>query len=198
MMESLLAQQVAKKADLLKEAERAYYNGEPIMTDERYDRHLDHYNKLVNRLAEEQNRSAEEFMRPVGANPESGLAKVQHVIPMLSLDKANDESDVSKWLRRHKIHETVLTAEPKVDGASLRILYENGKFKQAGTRGNGYVGEDVTEQAKRLNGLPLTIPSRAKWKSAVKCTSHVANLNVTRKSSVIRATWLLGQSGTPN
>lgn len=80
------------------------------------------------------------------------LKKVTHNHLMLSLDKTKDVNVLKKWLKEKSI--TML----KMDGLTCSLKYENGKLVSAETRGNGTVGEDITENAKRLSSIPKTIP----------------------------------------
>ena len=82
----------------------------------------------------------------------NSLKKVTHNHPMLSLDKTKDNTVLKKWLKEKSI--TML----KMDGLTCSLKYENGKLVSAETRGNGKVGEDITENAKRLPSIPKTIP----------------------------------------
>lgn len=82
----------------------------------------------------------------------NSLKKVTHNHPMLSLDKTKDNTVLKKWLKEKSI--TML----KMDGLTCSLKYENGKLVSAETRGNGKVGEDITENARRLPSIPKTIP----------------------------------------
>lgn len=97
----------------------------------------------------------------VGAKAASGFSKVAHLTPMLSLDNAFDEEDVADFLTRVRrflglTPETVidLMAEPKIDGLSCSLTYRKGRLLRAATRGDGDVGEDVTENVKTLSDIP--------------------------------------------
>ena len=97
----------------------------------------------------------------VGAAPARGFAEVEHLAPMLSLDNAFDDDDVAEFLLRVRRFlkwptEDALgvTAEPKIDGLSLSLLYEDGALVRAATRGDGRVGEDVTANARTVADIP--------------------------------------------
>jgi DNA ligase (NAD+) len=99
--------------------------------------------------------------RSVGAAPTSALAKVTHAKPMLSLDNAFADEDVAEFVARIRRYlnlpdETpvTLTAEPKIDGLSCSLRYENGVLVQAATRGDGAVGEDVTANVQTIADIP--------------------------------------------
>ena len=97
----------------------------------------------------------------VGAPPREGFAKVRHKVRMLSLANAFDEADIREFDHRVRSFlglspedDLAYTAEPKIDGLSLSIRYEAGRMVQAATRGDGEVGEDVTENARTITDLP--------------------------------------------
>ena len=88
----------------------------------------------------------------VGGEPISGFEQVAHDIPMLSLGNAFDKSDMENWLRRVRglVNNEIfsLMAELKIDGLAVSLIYENGLLVQGSTRGNGTIGEDVTQNIK--------------------------------------------------
>ncbi len=103
----------------------------------------------------------------VGAAPASGFAKVRHAKPMLSLDNAFDEEDVREFFGRIRrflglaADEPIeIVAEPKIDGLSITLRYEHGKFIRGATRGDGETGEDVTENLKTLHDVPPLLKGR--------------------------------------
>ncbi|MDH4988774.1 NAD-dependent DNA ligase LigA [Aminobacter anthyllidis] len=99
--------------------------------------------------------------KSVGAAVSEKFGKVTHVVPMLSLDNAFADEDVSefvgrirRFLRLGANEPVVITAEPKIDGLSLSIRYENGRLVSAATRGDGQVGENVTANARTIADIP--------------------------------------------
>ena len=95
----------------------------------------------------------------VGAAPDSGFAKLRHRVPMLSLDNAFDAADFAEFearARRFLGHTgpMVFVAEPKIDGLSINLTYENGRFVHGATRGDGTEGEDVTANLRTMKSVP--------------------------------------------
>ncbi len=104
----------------------------------------------------------------VGATPATGFAKVRHRVPMLSLGNAFDDEDVTEFVARIRRflgmkdkEQLLFTAEPKIDGLSISILYENGRLTQAATRGDGFEGEDVTANVQTIAGIPHRLTGEA-------------------------------------
>ncbi|MFQ6037979.1 MAG: NAD-dependent DNA ligase LigA, partial [Candidatus Aminicenantales bacterium] len=99
----------------------------------------------------------------VGEQPIEGFVPVSHVRPMLSLDNCYSEEelrDFEERIRRILRGERIeYVAELKIDGLGISILYRNGKYTQAVTRGDGFRGDDVTSSVKTIKSLPLTIPT---------------------------------------
>ncbi|MFN3676277.1 MAG: NAD-dependent DNA ligase LigA [Sphingomonas pseudosanguinis] len=104
--------------------------------------------------------------RQVGAAPAAHLAKVPHARPMTSLDNAFSDEEVEDFVGRVRRYlklpddePVVLTAEPKIDGLSCSLRYVDGRLVQALTRGDGAIGEDVTENVRTIADIPQTIPA---------------------------------------
>ncbi|WP_170330044.1 NAD-dependent DNA ligase LigA [Ruegeria arenilitoris] len=105
----------------------------------------------------------------VGARPADGFSKVTHAVRMMSLGNAFDDEDVQdfdrsirKYLGLDATEPLSFTAEPKIDGLSLSLRYENGTLVQAATRGDGEVGENVTANARTISDIPQTIADAPK------------------------------------
>ncbi|MET3898590.1 DNA ligase (NAD+) [Devosia sp. UYZn731] len=115
----------------------------------------------------------------VGAPPAEGFAKVRHAVPMLSLAKAYTDQDVvdfiqrgHRFFERDKELELVFTAEPKIDGLSASLRYENGVFVQGATRGDGTVGEDITANLRTIADIPAKLAGTG-WPDSIEIRGEV-------------------------
>ncbi|HDZ72183.1 MAG TPA: NAD-dependent DNA ligase LigA, partial [Aurantimonas coralicida] len=106
--------------------------------------------------------------RRVGSDVSEKFEKIRHALPMLSLDNAFSDEDVADFAKRVrrflKLAEDAplaITAEPKIDGLSLSLRYENGELVSAATRGDGTTGEDVTRNARTIDDIPNRLVGRA-------------------------------------
>ncbi len=98
-----------------------------------------------------------------GASPLDKFVKIRHPAPILSLANAFDETGVRAWYDRirrldDRVERADFTVEPKIDGLTVVLRYENGLFVQGTTRGDGIIGEDITQNLRTIRSLPLTIP----------------------------------------
>ena len=96
----------------------------------------------------------------VGAEPQSGFPTAEHTVPMLSLDSTQDPDEVRRFderVRKGLEDDPRYVLEPKLDGATIELVYEEGLFVRAVTRGNGRVGEVVTENLRTIRSLPLRL-----------------------------------------
>ena len=140
---------------LLEKAAAAYYNtGDTIMTDAEYDKLYDELSALE---AETGVILGGSRTQKVGYEVTSYLPKVKHPRKMLSLDKTKSREELKEWLGEQKGF-----LSWKLDGLTLCLYYEDGKLKQAVSRGNGEVGEDMTANARHIKGIPLQIPFKGK------------------------------------
>ncbi len=134
----------------------------PIITDSEYDalyRELDQIEEAHPDLIVPDSPT-----QRVGVEPRSDLPKVQHIAPVLSLSNAFNDEDVRAWrtrIGRLLPPDTRLSyvVEPKLDGLSVVMTYENGIFILGATRGDGEIGEDVTPNMRTISSLPLRIPA---------------------------------------
>ncbi|MEM6373512.1 MAG: NAD-dependent DNA ligase LigA [Pseudomonadota bacterium] len=157
--------ELARLSDLLKEANRKYHADDaPDLTDAEYDL-LKRRNAAIEGKFPNLKR-ADSPSDQVGAAPADGFSKVTHAVAMLSLSNAFEDSDVTdfdtrvrKYLGLTPDDALAYTAEPKIDGLSLSLRYENGVLVQAATRGDGQVGENVTANARTISDIPETLQS---------------------------------------
>src|SRR5918996_4411634 len=135
--------------------ERYYQDDAPEVSDAEFD---ELYRELEGLEAEfPELVTPDSPTQQVGAPAASTFAPVEHVIPMLSLDNAFTLEDLLAWGKRieRQISDPVAFAcEPKMDGLAVSLLYENGKLVRAATRGNGFVGEDVTPNVRTIRSVP--------------------------------------------
>jgi DNA ligase (NAD+) len=142
---------------------RYYVLDDPEITDRQYD-------ELYRELREleaghpELSHEASPTQR-VGDTPRGVLRTVEHVVPMMSLDNTYSQDELADFMRRVKdglpsqaVPE--FCVEPKLDGASIEILYRDGRLSGGSTRGDGVSGEDITPNLRTIRSLPLTIPHR--------------------------------------
>ena len=143
----------------LEQANYEYYvQDNPSMSDYDYDHKL--------RRLEELEGEHPELITPdsptqrVGGKPLESFAQVVHKVPLESLQDVFDYDELRQFDQRVKgvVPNAVYDVEPKVDGLSVALEYENGLFVRGATRGDGQVGEDVTENLRTVKSIPLRIP----------------------------------------
>jgi len=155
--------ELAHLADLLAQANTDYHTKDaPRISDAEYDALKLRNAKIEARFPHL--KRADSPSVQIGAEVADGFAKVEHAVAMLSLGNAFDEGDifefderVRKYLGLSKSDTLSYTAEPKIDGLSLSLRYENGALVQAATRGDGTTGENVTANARTIADIPQKI-----------------------------------------
>jgi len=154
------AKELAQLAQEIALHDRLYYQHDaPKISDADYD--------ALRRRNEAIEARFPDLVRPdspsrrVGAAPATGFAKVTHAKPMLSLNNAFSEEEASEFMARVRRFlglgaddPVELVGEPKIDGLSVSARYENGRFVQAATRGDGIVGEDISANLRTVKGVP--------------------------------------------
>ncbi len=152
-------ERIQELTDLLTEANYRYYVlDDPTMPDFTYDQLL--------RELEDLEKANPAFARPdsptqrVGGEALSKFDKVTHLVPLMSLQDVFSMDELESFLRKIQDEQpdTEFSVEPKIDGLSVALEYENGKFVRGATRGDGVVGEDVTENLKTIRSIPMMIP----------------------------------------
>ena len=138
---------------------RYYVLDDPLMHDFEYDRLL---RELENLEADyPQFARSDSPTKRVGGEALSKFEKVMHPVPLMSLQDVFSLEELNDFIEKIKetYPETQFTVEPKVDGLSVALEYENGVFVRGATRGDGIEGEDVTENLKTIRSIPMTIPN---------------------------------------
>jgi DNA ligase (NAD+) len=154
---------VARAAQLRRELThhnyRYYVLDDPEIPDAEYDRLMRELQALEQDHPEL--RTPDSPTQRVGAAPLAAFVEVAHRLPMLSLGNALEEAEMRDFDRRVRqglgVDEVTYSAEPKLDGLAISLLYEGGVLVQAATRGDGYRGEDVTAQVRTIQSLPLRL-----------------------------------------
>ncbi len=160
----MLDPRIKQRAEVLRKelnehAYRYYVLDEPVISDAEYDR--------LYRELEQLEQQYPELITPdsptqrVGDKPLEGFKQVQHEIPMLSLGNVFDEDELRAWDKRVReltgLDEVEYSAEPKLDGLAISLMYENGQLVRAATRGDGTIGEDVTANVRTIKAIPLRL-----------------------------------------
>lgn len=167
-------ERIKELVKLLSKASDAYYvNDNPIMSDKEYDKLYDELEALEKETGYIISTSV---TQRVQGKVLDGFHKVTHSKPMLSAAKTKDDNEVKKFIGNNDFY-----CSYKLDGLTLVVIYENGKFKQAITRGTGLVGEDVTEQAKMIGNLPMCIPYDGYLELRGECVVSWKNFHKTNK-----------------
>jgi DNA ligase (NAD+) len=164
--EAEAAEELAALAAEIARHDRAYYEHDaPLVSDAEYDA-LRRRNATIEARFPQLIRPDSPSSR-IGAAPASAFAKVRHRVPMLSLDNGFDAADFAEFCKRArrflglKDAELQFVAEPKIDGLSISLTYENGRFVQGATRGDGMEGEDVTANLLTMRSVPQRLRGRA-------------------------------------
>ncbi len=162
--EASAAQRIAALRAEIEEHNRRYYEeAAPTISDRDYDRL---YRRLLD-LEEENPQLVRQDSptRRVGSAPLKAFSQVTHRAPMLSLDNTYSEEEVGAFYRRlEKLlpnEKIPVVVEPKVDGVAVSLLYEKGRLKYAATRGDGTVGDDITQNIRTIRTVPKALKGEA-------------------------------------
>lgn len=151
-------QRIQELTELLTEANYRYYVlDDPTMPDFEYDRLLRELEDLEN--ANPELALPDSPTKRVGGEALSKFEKVVHAVPLMSLQDVFSKDELKDFLQKVMLlaPETAFTVEPKIDGLSVALEYENGVFVRGATRGDGNVGEDVTENLKTILSIPMRL-----------------------------------------
>jgi len=140
---------------------RYYILNEPVVSDIEYDRLMKELRDIESEYPDL--ITPDSPTQRAGAPPADRFTKLQHPAPILSLGNAFEEQDVLAWFERiARLDDRVLMAdfviEPKLDGLTVVLHYQDGVFTQGATRGDGTIGEEVTSNLRTIRSLPLRIP----------------------------------------
>ncbi len=150
---------IEELTDILLDANYKYYvQDAPTMPDFTYDRLLRELEELE--AAHPELARADSPTRRVGGQALSQFEKVTHPVPLMSLQDVFSREELTEFLEKifSVYPDSGFSVEPKIDGLSVALEYDNGVFVRGATRGDGVVGEDVTENLKTIRSIPMTIP----------------------------------------
>ena len=156
-----------QKIELIQKHNEHYHDkNKPIISDKDYDelkKNIFELERKYKFLKDKRSPS-----KSIGFKPSKNFNKIKHRVPMLSLNNAFNEQDlinfekkIINFLSLEKMNEIEYSAEPKIDGISASLIYENGKFIKGLSRGDGTEGEDITENLKTINDIPQIINSKS-------------------------------------
>ena len=135
-----------------------YVKNKPEISDKEYDKLVDELEDLEHQYPDL--ITSDSPTQRIGAEPADEFEEVEHIKPMLSLDTAEEDevNDFDDRLKRElQVKIINYVVEPKLDGLSVELIYENGSFSMGSTRGNGEVGENITENIKTIHAVPLKL-----------------------------------------
>ena len=185
---------IAELREEVRKHDRLYYeNAAPIISDREYDRL---YKELVDLETQFPDLVAPDSpTQRVGGKPLEAFAQVQHLAPMLSLDNTYSEEEVANFYKRITrllpAERIPVVIEPKVDGVAVSVMYEKGRLKYAATRGDGFVGDDITQNIKTIRSVPQQLRGDAPAVFEVRGEAYLdkagfEKLNKERKPRVFR------------
>ena len=151
-------------SEIITKSREAYFNlNQSDITDQEYDQNISEVTKILEKYPELEDEF--KILNQVGVTPNSKFNKVKHLTPMYSLSNGFNDEDILNFLKQIRSFLDLpqssnidLVFEPKIDGLSLSLIYKKGSLFQALTRGDGQIGEDVTENARLIPDVPLSIP----------------------------------------
>lgn len=149
-----IQKEILELTKLLTQYQNEYYvKSMPSVSDAEYDRIFDRLLELEKKypdLAEENSPTSR-----VGSDLDASFEEAEHSIPVLSLDKVYEVEQLLAWINKNE--SVSITLEEKIDGVSIVLYYVDGKLDKALTRGNGYIGNDVTENIRTIKNIPLVL-----------------------------------------
>ncbi len=161
-VDSLSETNAREEIKLLREAiryhdYRYYVEADPVISDAAYDELFDRLVALEEVVGVESDTSP---TSRVGGQPVDSLETVEHTAPMLSLDSSEEETDVREWddRVRRDFPDVAYSCEPKFDGVSVEVVFVDGEFDRAVTRGDGERGDDISHNVRTIRSVPLDLP----------------------------------------
>ena len=145
---------------IIEKANRSYYDlDSPTLEDDEYDAFMRELRGIEQQFPEL--LTADSPSQRVGGTAQSTFEKVQHEVQMGSLQDVFSFSEMQEFVERVKADgANEFTVEPKIDGLSVSLVYENGVLVQGSTRGDGFIGEDITSNLKTIRSIPLKIDEK--------------------------------------
>ena len=187
------AARAATLRQIVERAARAYYvDDRPEISDAEYDRLFRELQAIE--AAHPELRAPDSPTRRVGAEPSAAFHKHRHLVPMLSLDNAFDDAELTAWEERNarlvpEVTRAGYTLEVKIDGAAISLTYRDGLLVTGATRGNGVEGEDVTPNLRTIHDVPLRLEGSG-WPALMEVRGEVyfensrfARLNAEREAA---------------
>ncbi|MDR5725862.1 MAG: hypothetical protein RB191_00175 [Terriglobia bacterium] len=163
-------QRIERFRDKIRHHEYLYYVVDaPEISDAAFDQLMQQLKRLES--AHPELITPDSPTQRVGGMPRTGFTKVKHSCPLLSLDNVSSEQELRDW--DHRIHELAgrdritYVCELKLDGMSLALTYRRARLERGITRGDGFIGEDVTANVRTLHSVPLSLPATTLRKAGV-------------------------------
>jgi len=156
-----MKERIEKLIDILNDANYNYYVlDNPTISDQEYDRYMQELITLENKYPDLKKDNSPS--NRVGGMVIDEFVKVEHKIPMLSLSNVFNESDIIHFDEkiRKEINNPSYVLEPKIDGLSVSLYYEDGEFVRGATRGDGVFGEDITHNVMTIKNVPLKLKEK--------------------------------------
>ena len=140
---------------------RYYILNEPLISDHEFDQMYRELQELEEKYPEL--RTSDSPTQRAGTEPSDAFERIRHPAPILSLDNAFSPDEITAWFDRiskldQRVSDSDFTLEPKLDGLTVVLHYENGLFIRGATRGDSEIGEEITENLRTIRSLPLRIP----------------------------------------
>src|ERR1044071_1375146 len=188
-------ERVAELRRAIEEHNRRYYEeAAPSISDREYDRL---YRELSDLETQFPNLATSDSpTQRIGGKPLKAFGQITHRVPMLSLDNTYSEEEVTDFYRRMRRllpnEKIPVVMEPKVDGLAVSLLYEKGELRYAATRGDGTVGDDITQNIRTIRAVPKRLKGDAPDILEVRGEAFLdkggfAKLNAERKKEIGRA-----------